>query len=108
MGTFRDLMPEFEKANTQVLGISIDPFPSAGAFAKSLNLNFPLLSDWPRNEASRSYDVFDEERSTARRVTFVVDREGIIRDVVESETDMMKHAAESLQAVRRLEGQEES
>jgi len=96
-------MPEFEKASTQVLGISIDPFPSAGAFAKSLNLNFPLLSDWPRNEAARSYGVFDEQRSIARRVTFVVDRGGVIRGVVESDTDMMKHATESLRIVRQME-----
>lgn len=95
-------MPEFEKANTQVLGISIDPFPSAGAFARSLNLNFPLLSDWPRNEATRAYDVFDAERSVARRVTFVVDGEGLIRGVVESDTDMMKHATESLRIIREL------
>ncbi len=95
-------MPELEEANTQVLGISIDPFPSAGAFTRSLNLTFPLLSDWPRNEATKTYDVYDDERSTARRVTFVVDREGVIRDVVESETDMMKHASQSLRAVREL------
>ena len=96
-------MPEFEKANTQVLGISIDPFPSAGAFAKSLNLNFPLLSDWPRNEVTRAYDVFDEQRQVARRVTFVIDKQRVIRGVVESETDMIKHASESLRTVRKVE-----
>jgi len=98
-------MPEFEKADTQVLGISIDPFPSAGAFAKSLSLNFPLLSDWPKNEVTRSYGVFDEARSVARRVTFVLDRERVVRGIVESDTDMMKHASESLRIVRGLEEQ---
>lgn len=87
-----------------MLGISIDPFPSAGEFAKSLNLRFPLLSDWPKNEASRAYGTLDEERSVSRRVTFVIDRDGVVRGRIVSDTDMGKHAQESLQLVRSLEG----
>jgi peroxiredoxin len=65
-----------------VLGVSIDsPFANA-KFAAEIGVGFPLLSDMKR-EASRSYGVLDEERQVARRTTFVIDREGVIRHVDE-------------------------
>ena len=104
MGCFRDLMKEFEEADTQVLGISVDSFAAAGAFSKSLELNFSLLSDFPRHEAAKAYDVFVEERGIARRVTYVIDKEGVIRGVVQSDTDMEVHARESLAIAKQLAG----
>lgn len=87
-----------------MLGISIDTSPSAGEFARSLSLKFPLLSDWPKNEVARAYGTLDEDRPVSRRVTFVIDKEGIVRGQVVSDTDMAKHARESLRLVRELEG----
>ena len=86
-----------------MLGISIDPWPSAGIFAKSLKLPFPVLSDWPQNEVIKAYDVWHPERYTARRTTFVIDKQGVIRGVVESETDMEIHARDSLRIVQEVE-----
>src|SRR3990172_7007604 len=102
MQCFRDVSKEFEEAGAQVLGVSVDPFPSQGAFAKSLELNFPLLSDWPRYAAARAYDVWRENVSLAARVTYVIDKEGIIRGVVESETDMDMHSREALPILNKL------
>ena len=104
MQCFRDVAKDFEEAGAQVLGVSIDAFPSQGAFARSLELNFPLLSDWPRYETSKAYDVWRENLSLAARVTYVIDREGLIRGVVESETDMDVHSREALRIVGELAG----
>lgn len=82
--------------------MSVDPSPSQGAFAKSLELNFPLLSDWPRYAAAKSYAAWREKRNLAARVTYVIDKEGIIRGVIESETDMEVHSREALRIVREL------
>jgi peroxiredoxin len=38
------------------------------------------------------------------RVTYVIDKAGIIRGVVESETDMEVHSREALRLVREIEG----
>ncbi len=103
---FRDRMAEFERANTQVLGISVDTFPSIGAFARSIELNFPLLSDFPKNEATKAYGTYNAERGTSRRITYVVDTEGVIRAEIVSDQDMTRHAEEALAAVRRLGGSE--
>ena len=51
----------------------------------------------------KAYDVWNPERYTARRTTFVIDKEGVIRGVVESEMDMTIHAWDSLRIVQELE-----
>ena len=104
MKCFRDVSKDFEEAGAQVLGVSVDPFPSQGAFAKELQLNFPLLSDWPRYETAKAYDAWRDNLNLAARVTYVIDKEGIIRGVIESETDMEMHSREALRVVRELAG----
>ena len=104
MQCFRDVVKGFEEAGAQVLGVSVDPFPSQGAFANSLELNFPLVSDWPRYAAAKAYDVWRENLNLAARVTYVIDKEGTIRGVIESETDMEVHSREALRIVKELAG----
>lgn len=99
---FRDVNKDFEEAGAQVLGVSIDPFPSQGAFAKELGLTFPLLSDWPRYETAKAYEVWRENLNLAARVTYVIDKDGVIRGVVESETDMEIHSREALRIVKEI------
>jgi mycoredoxin-dependent peroxiredoxin len=50
------------------------------SFADADGLNFPLLSDfWPHGEVCRAYDVFDERTGAARRSSYVIDKEGLLR-----------------------------
>ena len=77
MAAVRDRLDEFMTFDTEVLGISCDPLYALRAFADSDGLNFPLLSDfWPHGEISRAYDVFDDERGSPRRSSYIIDREG--------------------------------
>jgi peroxiredoxin len=99
---FGELQQEFDEADAQVLGISVDPFPSLGAWARELKLWFPLLSDWPEHKVSRAYGTFNEERSVSNRITFVVDKQGYVRAVIDDATDMERHAREALAVVRQL------
>ena len=52
---------------------------SQKAFADSLKLNFPLLSDFPDGKATQAYGVYNAERRLAQRSWFIVDKQGIIR-----------------------------
>ena len=80
MAGVRDRLAEFMTFDTEVLGISCDPLYALRAFADADGLNFPLLSDfWPHGEVCRAYDVFDETRGSARRSSYVIDKEGTIR-----------------------------
>ena len=82
--------------------MSIDPFPSQGAFSRELELNFPLLSDWPQYQVAKDYDVWRDNLNLAMRVTYVIDKKGIIAGVVESESDMELHSREALRVVKEL------
>jgi peroxiredoxin len=66
--------------DTEVLAVSCDPLYALRAFADADGLNFPLLSDfWPHGDVCRAYDVFDETRGSARRSSYVIDKEGTLR-----------------------------
>lgn len=63
-----------------MLGISVDSFAANKRFAQDLGVTFPLLSDFHR-KVSKAYGVLDEEYGFARRATFVIDKQGIIRHI---------------------------
>ena len=80
MAGIRDRLAEFLTFDTEVLGISCDPLFALRAFADVDGLNFPLLSDfWPHGEVSRAFDVFDQRTGAARRSSYVIDRQGVVR-----------------------------
>jgi peroxiredoxin Q/BCP len=93
---------DFEEAGAQVLGVSVDPFPSQGAFAKELEVTFSLLSDWPNYQTAKDYQVWRESPPLPARVTYVIDKDSVIRGVIESETDMEVHSREALRIAKEL------
>lgn len=63
-----------------MLTISCDAMFSLRAYADRDAYFFPLLSDfWPHGEVAKAYGVFDDKAGVARRGTFLIDPEGIIR-----------------------------
>jgi peroxiredoxin len=102
MTAFRTHSDAFVKANAQVLGISVDSFAAAGEFQDKLGLEFPLLSDFPRNQTGQDYGVYNEKYGVHNRVTFVVDRDRNVRAVHAEPRDFASHATFALQALRDL------
>jgi len=80
MKAYQADMQHFDENNTQVLGISVDSFAAQKVFAEKEGITFPLLSDLNRKVA-RAYGVINEEQGVANRVTFVIDKEGVIRRI---------------------------
>jgi glutaredoxin-dependent peroxiredoxin len=80
--TLRDALGHFNRANAQVLGISVDTFFALKAFRDQQGLTFPLLSDFNK-EVIREYGVFNEDmiglKGIAKRAVFVLDKEGVVR-----------------------------
>lgn len=102
MQGFVEAQEQFAEHDAQIIGVSVDPWPAANAFAESLSATFPLLGDWPLNKTSHAYDVYNDERYIANRVTFVIDRDRVIRAVIDDARDMEKHSQDALAAVRSL------
>lgn len=77
---------EFEAHGAKVLGISVDNTWTHKAWKDARGIAIELLSDFhPKGEVAKAYGVFNEERGTANRVTFVIDEQGLIRDVQTAE-----------------------
>ena len=78
MAAFQKDIEAFERRNTQVLGVSSDDLETHTRFAESLNLTFPLLVDTDRTIQSLY---------ASGRIAFLIDREGVIRAVIEGMPD---------------------
>ncbi|HQR26476.1 MAG TPA: peroxiredoxin [Nocardioides sp.] len=96
-------LDEFLTFDTEVLAISCDPVYSLRAFADSDGLNFPLLSDfWPHGAVASAYEVFDETKGCARRSSYVVDKEGLVRWSVHNAMPDGRDLEEHLRQLRAL------
>lgn len=95
----RDNFSEFEKNNIKVFGISTDSTNKLKEFVKKENLNFPLLSDVDK-KVSENYGVL-RESGMAKRVTFIIDKKGIVSEIIEVK-DIDNHAELVLRLAKEL------
>ena len=80
MALYNEILPEFQKFNAELLGISVDGVWCHGAFARDRKLHFPLLSDFePKGAMARTYGVYREADGVTERALFVIDGEGLIQ-----------------------------
>lgn len=100
--SFRDAYEDFKAAGAEVIGVSADDGASHEAFKAKHRLPFLLLTD-PGGAAARAFGVKKTFGVIAGRVTFVIDREGVIRHRFDSLVRVRKHVEEALEVVRRLE-----
>jgi len=63
----------------QILAVGADNPFSQQTFAESLNLPYPLLSDFVERKVIRSYGILNETIMTAIRTFFLIDPQGVIR-----------------------------
>ena len=99
---FRDSYEAFQDAGAEVIGVSSDTAESHGRFAAKYRLPFTLLSD-RSGEVRRRYGVPATLGLLPGRVTYVIDRDGIVRHVFNSQFQPAQHIAEALEALRRLD-----
>jgi peroxiredoxin Q/BCP len=92
---FRDAYEDFSDAGAKVVGISRDSVESHAGFRKAHRLGFPLLSD-PDGRVAQLFGVNHSLfRLLPGRVTFVVDKNGIIRKIFDSQLKFKKHMQEA-------------
>ncbi|MEK7281869.1 MAG: peroxiredoxin [Chloroflexota bacterium] len=101
---FRDTRAEFEKRDAVIIGVSLDPEESHARFKGQYGLNFPLISDKNR-ELSRLFGVLRRIGPSVQRVTFVIDKKGIIRQVIHNELNMQAHIDQALEALNEIADQ---
>ena len=89
MKAFQAALQRLEAADTQVLGVSMDSPFSNFQFAQQNGVTFPLLSDWGGQVTreyglDKTYDLSGTPIVSARRATFLIDKEG---KIVEMQVD---------------------
>ncbi len=100
--TFRDQYQDFVDAGAEVIGVSSDSAASHGKFAAKHTLPFVLLSD-RGGTVRKQYGVPATLGLLPGRVTFVIDRHGIVRHVFNSQLQATRHVSEALGALRAPE-----
>jgi peroxiredoxin Q/BCP len=101
---FRDAYEAFLQAGAVVLGVSSDSPQRHQEFAASHHLPFPLLAD-AEGSLRRAFGVPRSLGLLPGRVTYVIDREGIVRHVFQSQFQADRHVREALRIVRALAGE---
>lgn len=98
--TLRDGHAALKIAGAVVLGVSSDDVKSHEAFAAKYHLPFSLLAD-PDKAIINAYGVKMFGLNYAKRITFVIDRQGVIRKIFQ-DVKPAGHDQEVLAAVKNL------
>jgi len=98
---FRDRYEDFTAAGAEVIGISSDSPESHAKFAAKHRLPFTLLAD-RGGSVRKAYGVPATLGLLPGRVTYVIDREGVIRHVFTSQFRATRHVDEAEAALRAL------
>ena len=98
---FRDSYETFTEAGAEVIGVSSDSADRHAAFASKHRLPFTLLAD-QGSQVRKRYGVPATLGLLPGRVTFVIDRGGIVRHVFNSQFQATQHVSEALEALRAL------
>jgi peroxiredoxin Q/BCP len=98
---FRDSYEEFVDAGAQVMGISSDSVERHDRFARKHSLPFTLVADTD-GAVRKAYGVSSVLGVIPGRVTYVIDRNGTVRHVFSSMSNIGKHIDTALTIVRGL------
>lgn len=100
--SFRDQFEVFADADALIIGISAQSVESHLEFAKKHRLNFTLLSD-PGNKVRKLFGVpANFFGLIPGRVTYVINKEGKVVYLFNSQTQAEKHVDEALRILQEL------
>jgi len=101
LGDLKEKEETILKLNTQILAASIDSTWTQKAFAKDLGVKFPLLSDFGR-KVSALYGSLYEDKGFAKRMVFVIDKNGKIVYKRQYEPAQQPDIQEALDVLKKL------
>jgi peroxiredoxin Q/BCP len=99
---FRDSYDVFTSLGAEVLGVSSQSVESHKSFATHHGLPFILLSD-EDNRVRQLYGVPSTMGIIPGRVTFIIDKQGVVRHIFSSQFQPEKHIEEALKILKDLE-----
>jgi peroxiredoxin Q/BCP len=100
--SFRDSYEDLTNLGAEVLGVSGQSVASHKSFATHYGLPFVLLSDVD-NVVRKLYGVPSSMGILPGRVTYIIDKQGIIRHIFNSQTQTQRHVEEAKKTLEDLE-----
>jgi peroxiredoxin Q/BCP len=103
LSSLRDQYTVFQANDTEVLAVSVDPAEGEKgqkAFAKQWNLPFALIPDTER-KLSLLYGAAVQPTDFARRMTVLIDKQGIVR-LVDTAVNVRTHGIDMVAKMREL------
>ncbi len=99
--SFRDSYAEFTQLGAEVIGISSDSQDSHKGFATQNRLPYKLLSD-EHGTIRKLYGVPSTMGILPGRVTYVIDKQGVVRLIFNSQLDAEKHVQQTLRVLKNF------
>lgn len=106
---FSDKYPEFEKLNTEVIGVSTDSVFSHLAWIQTDRksgglgeLNYPLVSDLTK-KISTDFNVLIGDQGIALRGLFIIDKEGVIQHATINNLAIGRSVEETLRTLQAVQ-----
>ncbi len=101
--SFRDAYEDFKDLGVPVIGVSSDSPSSHAQFAKKYNLPFTLLSDSKKELRKKANVPTNLLGLLPGRVTYVMDKEGRVIHMFNSQMKAEQHMEEALDALKALQ-----
>jgi len=80
LSVYQEVLPQFEEAGTELVGISVDGAFCHKAFREHQRLTIPLLADFhPKGDVAKAYGVWSEEHGVAARALVMVGPDGVVQ-----------------------------
>lgn len=99
--SFRDQFEDFVDAGAEVIGISTDSVDAQAAFASRNRLPFTLLAD-TNGDVTKAFGVPSWMGVLPGRTTYIIDRDGVVQHVFNSQVQVLNHVKEALETLKRL------
>jgi peroxiredoxin Q/BCP len=105
--SFRDSYQELTSLGAEALGVSGQSVESHKSFATHYGLPFLLLAD-EDNKVRKLYGVPSSMGLLPGRVTYIIDKQGVVRHIFNSQIQAERHVEEAKAVLKELEKEEKS
>lgn len=99
--SFRDNYAEIERFDAIVIGVSGDSEDSHASFKETNDLPFRLIADRGK-QIHRMYEAVGLLPWMTPRLTYVIDKQGVIRSAIRHDFRVKEHVPEVVAALERL------
>jgi peroxiredoxin (alkyl hydroperoxide reductase subunit C) len=83
----RDSLAELNQLDANVLAITTHAVPTNKKWSDENGIVYPVLSDfWPHGAVAHAFGAFNDSLGVANRYSYVLDAEGIVRDIINTDT----------------------